>query len=86
MKCFENEDYLRYKLRLEVIYKIKANDVKIRSKCNCYEYGEKSSKFFLNLEKNCFAQSQIRKLIIEEKNLTEQHEINYFHILPNTFF
>ena len=35
MKCFENEDYLRCKLRLEEIYEIKANDAKIRSK---YDY------------------------------------------------
>ena len=29
----------------------KANGHKIRSKCDCYEYKEKSSTFFLNLEK-----------------------------------
>ena len=31
LKCFENEDYLRCKLRVEEIYKIKANGVKIRN-------------------------------------------------------
>ena len=57
------EDYLRlFKLRLEEIYGIKVNGVKIRSKCDWYKYGEKTSKFFL---KNRFVQSQIRKLIIE---------------------
>ena len=57
------EDYLRlFKLRLEEIFGIKANGVKIRSKCDWYKYGEKTSKFFL---KNRFVQSQIRKLIIE---------------------
>ena len=76
LKCFETEHYLRCKLRLEEIYKIKANGVKIRSKYDWYEYGEKSSKFFLNLKKNCFIQSHIRTLIIEEKELTEQNEIN----------
>ena len=50
--------------------------VKTRSKCDWYEYGEKSSRFFLNSEKSCFAQSYIRKLIGEEKELTEQNEIN----------
>ena len=59
MKCFENEDYLRCKVRLEEIYEIKANGVKIRNKCDWYEYGEKSSKFFLNLEKNSFVWGQI---------------------------
>ena len=43
LKYFENEDYLRCKLRLEELYEIKANGVKIRSKCIWYKYGEKSS-------------------------------------------
>ena len=45
-KCFENEDYLRYKFRLEEIHKIKANGVKIRSKCDWYKFGEKSLSSF----------------------------------------
>ena len=32
LKCFENEDYLRCKVRLEEIYEIKTNGVKIRNK------------------------------------------------------
>ena len=68
MKYFENEDYLRCKLRFEEIYEIKANDVKMRSKCDWYEYWEKSSRFFLNLEQNRFVQCQIHKVIIEGKN------------------
>ena len=58
------------------------------SKCDWYEYGEKSSKFFLNLEKDRFVQSQILKLIIEEKELTEQNEINdnIFRFYQNLFF
>ena len=87
MKYFEIEDYLTWKLRLEEIYEIKANGVKIRSKCDWYEYGEKSSKFFLNLERNCFILNQIRKLIKEEKELTEQNEIsnNIFIFYQNLF-
>ena len=65
MKCSENEDYLRFKLGLEEMYEIKANGVKIRSQRDWYEYGEK------NIEKNRFVRSQIRKLVIEEKELTE---------------
>ena len=67
LKCFENEDYLRCKLRLEEIYKITANDVKIKSKSDWFEYGGKSSKLLKNLEKNRFVQNQISKLIIEKK-------------------
>ena len=58
------------------------------SKCDWYEYGEKSSMFFLNLEKDRFVQSQILKLIIEDKELTEQNEINdnIFRFYENLFF
>ena len=58
------------------------------SKCDWYEYGEKSFKFFLNLEKDRFVQSQILKLKIEEKELTEQNEINdnIFRFYQNLFF
>ena len=51
LKCFENEDYLRCKLRLKKICELGRNYVKIRSKCDWYEYGENYSKFFLNVEK-----------------------------------
>ena len=43
-----HEEYNECKTHLEQIYKIKANGIKIRSKCEWYdEHGEKSSKFFL---------------------------------------
>ena len=35
LKCFENENYLRCKLRLEEIYEIKG---KTRSKCDWFEH------------------------------------------------
>ena len=84
---FENEDYLRCKLRLEEIYEIKANGVKIRSKCDCMSMEKSLVSSFINLEKNYFVQSQIRKLIIEEKELTEQNEIknNIFTFCQNLF-
>ena len=36
--------------------------MRIRSKCDWYKYGEKSSKFFLNLEKSRASQSAIRNI------------------------
>ena len=59
MKTFEenltnnesNEDYLKCKCDLNYIYDQKLEGIKIRSKCNWYDYGEKSSMFFLNLKK-----------------------------------
>ena len=46
-----DDHYLECKNNLEQINQEKANEIKIRSKCDWYELGEKSSKFFLNLEK-----------------------------------
>ena len=46
--CIFDRNYLEYKNKLEQIYEEKANGVKIRSKCGWYEFGEKSSKVFLN--------------------------------------
>ena len=45
------------------IYDHISNGIKIRSKCNWYEYGEKSSKFFLNLEKHRAAQNTVKNIL-----------------------
>ena len=47
----------------------------IRSKCDWYEHGEKSTKFFLNLAKKRGNQNQICKLIIDEKEIDGDVEI-----------
>jgi len=47
----DNEDFKKAKEDLDKIYDDIANGIKIRSKCNWYELGEKSTKYFLNLEK-----------------------------------
>ena len=39
------------KNKLETIYDHTADGIRIRSKCEWYEHGKKSTKFFLNLEK-----------------------------------
>ena len=46
-----NEYYLEFKQKLQDIHNKKENGIRIRSKCNWYENGEKSTNFFLNLEK-----------------------------------
>ena len=67
----ESSDNLRkyksLKNNLELIYGHIAEGVRIRSKCNWYEQGKKSTKFFLNLEKHRGNQNRIRKLIVNEK-------------------
>ena len=55
--------------------KKKAEDTRTRSKCLWYEEGEKSPKFFLNLEKRRGNQGQIRKLIVNNQEITHQNKI-----------
>ena len=45
------EEYYKYKNELESIYNFIAEGIILRSKASWYEHGEKSSKYFLNLEK-----------------------------------
>ena len=56
-------DYEICKGKLNEIYEDISNGIKIRSKCNWYEYGEKSSKFFLNLENHRAAQNTVKKIL-----------------------
>ena len=72
----ENYDYLECKNKLNDIYEKKANGIKIRSKCNWYEFGEKSSKFFLNLEKSHGLKSQVRSIFVDNKKYDDAKEIN----------
>ena len=47
------------KNNLDQTYQEKANEIKIRSKCDWYEFGEKSSRFFLNLANQHASQNQV---------------------------
>ena len=47
----------------------------IRSKCDWHQHGENSTKFFLNIEKKRGNQNQIRKLIIDGKEIDGDAEI-----------
>ena len=47
----ENAEYIQMKKDLEGIYDKITEGARIRSKCRDYEFGEKSNKYFLNLEK-----------------------------------
>ena len=57
-----------------------SNGIKIRSKCDCYEFGENSNKFFLNLEANRTTQNVARKVISNKQEITDTCKINN-HIL-----
>ena len=58
------QKYSKIKSELEEIYEKFVEGAKVRSRCTWYEEGEKSTKFFLNLEKKRALQGQICKLII----------------------
>ena len=83
------EHYLECKNNMEQIYqkKKKSHGIKIRSKCDSYDIGEKSSKFFLNLEKQHTLQSQVRTLLCGQNEITDKYQINHqLHYFYKTLF
>ena len=67
--------YDSVKNELNEIYDHIAEGIRIRSKCDWYEQSEKSTKFFLNLEKQRGSQNTIKKLVTDDKKITEQTHI-----------
>ena len=59
---------------LETFYEKKVEGI-IRSRARWYEHGEKSSKYFLNLEKRNHVKKHIRKLYINELLTTDPLKI-----------
>ena len=79
--------YENLKSDLELIYDHIAEAVRLRSKCDWYEQGEKSTKFFLNLEKQRGNQNRTRKLIVNEKEIDNETEIlNQIKLFYKTLF
>ena len=64
-----SEEYHKCKSELDTLYDYITAGLIIRSKSNWYEQGEKSSKYFLNLEKRNQVKSHIRKLISDSGNV-----------------
>ena len=58
------EEYSKCKSDLESLYNYITAGIILRLKSKWYEHGEKSSKYFLNLEKRNKAKSHISKLLI----------------------
>ena len=73
---YNNLQYIEYKERLNTIYSKKVNGIRIRSKCDWYENGEKSTNFFLNLEKSCSCQGVVRSILKNKIEVKNQSEIN----------
>ena len=72
----QNEAKLQLNLKTNDIFKKISKVIKIRSRCNWYELGEKSNKYFLNLEKNWACQSILRKICSEPQEITGFTKIN----------
>ena len=64
----ESETYINTKKELDNIYDLKAEGIRIRSRCKWYEAGEKSTNFFLNLEKR-HAQESFITILYENGEL-----------------
>ena len=69
-------EYIDCRNKLDKIYEQKINGITIRSKYDWYQYGEKSSKFFLDLEKARATQSTIRNITKDKKKLACHKRIN----------
>ena len=67
---------MEYKERLNTIYSKKVNGMRIRSKCDWYESGGKSTKFFLNLEKSRSSQGVARSILKNKIEVKNQSKIN----------
>jgi exonuclease III len=82
------KEYQENKLYVEQYNKEKANGALMRSKVNWAEFGEKNSKFFLNLEKRNHKMKCITKLIDDnEKEITDPSEIlKYEKSFYNTLY
>ena len=69
------DEYTKTKSELEKIYDNIAEGIKIQSKSNWYQNGEKCTKFFLNLEKRNASNSTIKKLISDDEEVNEPKKI-----------
>ena len=65
------EEYHKCKSELDTLYDYITVGLIIHSKSNWYEQGEKSSKYFLNLEKRNQVKSHICKLISDSGNVID---------------
>ena len=67
--------YNSFKDELNDIYEEISNGIKTRSRCNWYEPGEKSNKYFLNLEKSRACKNILRKICSETQEITDLTKI-----------
>ena len=72
----DKAEYENCRQELNKIYHEISIGIKIRSRCDWYEFGEKSNKYFLNLEKHRASQNTVKKIISDKKEITDIGRIN----------
>ena len=75
------DEYSVWKENLNAISDEIANGIIIRSRCNWYELGDKSSKFFLNSEKYWTTHNIIKNVIHDAQETTDHKKITIFFVL-----
>ena len=70
------EQYIAYRGEINIIYDEISNVIKIRSKYDWYEFGKKSNKFFLTLEKRRATQNIVHKVLSNEQEITDLSKTN----------
>ena len=70
------QDYEAAKSELEGIYNYITEGIILRSRVMWYELGEKSTKYFLTLEKRQKSKSSIKKLIVSNREIVGQKDVN----------
>ena len=68
------EDYFELKKKWELIQTDKTNRIILRSKAKFVEEGEKSTKYFLNLEKRNFENKHMKAIINSEGRMINNSE------------
>ena len=63
------------KEKLELFYEEKTNGIIVRARARWHEHGERSTKYFLNLEKRNHVKKHIRKLLISGAITTDPYRI-----------
>ena len=83
-------EYNRSKNELESLYNYITEGIILCSRISWYKHGEKSSKYFLNLEKRNKSKSQIRKILSSDNDMEYtdpeeiMNELKAFYLSPYT--
>ena len=79
------EQYNTYRGEINEIYDKISNGIKIRCKCDWYEFGDKFNKLFLTIEKHWGTQNIVHRVLSNEQEISDLSKINtYLQILSTS--